>query len=222
MDALDWQLLVDALTERAATAAGARQCASLRFAEDIAEARQLLTELAEMLALAELGTSPQLGGIEDIALAVEATSKGEVLSGEVLLSIGQSLEGLDRLRRQLQELAEEAPRLAGIALGIEPLPDRAPRPVEPVPAPVADPVVEPLVEPAPEPALEPAPVPVAELQPADETAAMAPADLPETVATDGTAATSDDGGDEPTSTAGNGDTPEGAAPDEPSADGRDS
>jgi DNA mismatch repair protein MutS2 len=125
MDVLDWQLLVDALTERAATAAGARQCASLRFAEDIGEARQLLSELAEMLALGELGTSPQLGGIEDIALAVEATGKGEILSGEVLLSIGHSLEGLDRLRSQLQELAEEAPRLAGIALGIEPLPDLA-------------------------------------------------------------------------------------------------
>jgi len=125
LEALDWSLLVEALAECASTAAGARACSSNLFAEDVAEARELLAELSEVLILAELGTAPQLGGIEDVSPLLEASTKGEILAGESLLAIGHSLESLARLQRQLQEHVDDTPRLAEISRGIEPLPDLA-------------------------------------------------------------------------------------------------
>ena len=125
LEALDWPYVVAALAERASTHAGARACRRNLFADDAALARNLLAELSETLDLAERGTSPQLGGIEDISVAIAASVKGEILLGDSLLAIGHSLEALGRLRRQLQEHAEDTPRLAEISRGIEPLPDLA-------------------------------------------------------------------------------------------------
>ena len=78
--------------------------------------------------------------------------------------------------------------------GIEPLPDRAPRRIEPVIAPLLESGIE--------------------FQPADEAKTAAPADA---AATGGTTNASADGGDEPTSIAGSVDTPG-----EPSVDASDS
>jgi DNA mismatch repair protein MutS2 len=125
LEALDWSLLVEALAERASTVAGARACSSDLFAADVGEARELLAELGEVLVLAELGTGPQLGGIEDVSSMLAASVKGEILSGESLLAIGHSLEALARLQRQLQEHVDDTPRLAEISRGIEALPDLA-------------------------------------------------------------------------------------------------
>ena len=125
LDALDWTFLVEALAERASTHAGARACCLNLFAADVEQARGLLAELSEVLLLSELGTAPQLGGIEDVSPAIEACVKGEILAGDSLLSVGHSLEALARLQRQLQEHVDDTPRLAEISRGIEPLPDLA-------------------------------------------------------------------------------------------------
>ncbi len=125
LEALDWPQLIEALRERAATSAGQRACGEDLFAADLQSARARLRELGEVLALAERGASLQLGGIEDVQVHVQASVKGDILDGEVLLAIGHTLESLARLQRQLQEHAAECPSLAEISRGIQPLPDLA-------------------------------------------------------------------------------------------------
>lgn len=125
LQSLDWQLLIDALAERASTEAGRRLCVELPFLPDARTAQAALGEVAEMLALREAGSAPKLGGIEDVAPLLRAVRKGEILLGLDLLAIGHSLESLASLRGQLDDVAPQVPALHAHAIAIKPLPDLA-------------------------------------------------------------------------------------------------
>ena len=122
---LDWELVLEALTERAATSEGQRRCASLSLLDTVAEARLGLERVGEMMSLRADGRAPTFGGIEDIGGQLRAAGKGEILPGAELVRVANTLDGLARLHAQLMEVAERVERLHSMAQGIKPLPDLA-------------------------------------------------------------------------------------------------
>lgn len=122
---LDWEIVLQALTERAATQVAKRRCEALPLLDTVAEARLALEELAEMMALRADGHAPSFGGIEDVEPLLRATSKGEILVSGDLLRVSSTLDGLSRLHGHLLDLAERTPRLQAVAVRIKPLPDLA-------------------------------------------------------------------------------------------------
>ncbi len=122
---LDWELVLEALSERAATSTGQRRCAALPFLDSVADARLALERVGEMMALREDGRAPSFGGIEDVAVYLRAAGKGEILPGSELVRVANTLDGLARLHGQLLDVAEVAERLHAIAMAIKPLPDLA-------------------------------------------------------------------------------------------------
>ncbi len=125
VDSLDWQRILDALTERASTRMGQERCAALPFFDDVVAARHALAEAGEWMALIEAGRAPSLGGIEDVRPLLDGAAKGEILSGPELVSFAHTLEGLDRLHRRLGDCADVAPRLLHQSQRIHPQPDLA-------------------------------------------------------------------------------------------------
>jgi DNA mismatch repair protein MutS2 len=125
IESLDWPRILSALTERASTGLGAERCANLPFLDSAVAARAALAEVGEMMALHEAGLAPPLGSIEDVRDEVDATLKGEILVGPLLVQVAHTLEGLDRLWRHLVQHSALAPRLYVTAGRIRPLPDLA-------------------------------------------------------------------------------------------------
>ncbi len=125
VESLDWPRILEALAERASTRLGRERCLELSFFDDVIRARASLAEAAEMMALHEAGLAPPLGSIEDVREHVDASLKGEILAGPVLVQVAHTLEGLDRLWRHLVGQATLAPKLHVVAGRIRPLPDLA-------------------------------------------------------------------------------------------------
>jgi DNA mismatch repair protein MutS2 len=122
---LDWELVLEALAERASTFVGQRRCAALPFLDEPEDARLALARLSEMIELRADGRAPGFGGIEDIGPQLRAASKGEILPGSELVRVASSLDGLARLHGHLADEAERAERLYAVAASIKPLPDLA-------------------------------------------------------------------------------------------------
>ncbi len=122
---LDWDLVLEALAERAATVAGQDRAAALPFLDSVADARLALERVGEMMALRAAGRAPSFGGIEDVRPHLRAAGKGEILPGAELVRVANTLDGLARLHAQLLDEAERAQRLHALAVGIQPLPDLA-------------------------------------------------------------------------------------------------
>ena len=125
LQSLDWPRVIEALADRAATAMGAERCWNLGLHEDLADAREALAEVQEMLALLVESSAPSVGGVIVVREAVTAASKGTILEGPDLLSIAHTLEALDRLKRQLLDQADQTPLLYRRASDIQPHPDLA-------------------------------------------------------------------------------------------------
>ena len=122
---LDWELVLEALAERASTSSGQQLCATLSLLETVAEARLALERVGEMMSLRADGRAPSFGGIEDIAAQLRGAGKGEILPASELVRVANTLDGLARLHGQLTEVAERVERLYAVAQGIRPLPDLA-------------------------------------------------------------------------------------------------
>ena len=116
---LGWPELLDHLSACARTPAGARACAGVELSADPALIRARYAEVAEVLALEADGERVPVGGVGDVAVAVDHASRGTTLDGPELRRVGATLEGLRWLRKWLGERAEDAPRLWARAVGIE-------------------------------------------------------------------------------------------------------
>ncbi|HCP44518.1 MAG TPA: hypothetical protein DIU15_00550 [Deltaproteobacteria bacterium] len=125
LEALDWLRIVRALVDRTSTQQGALYCADLPLFDDLADARDALSDLSEMLLLQEGEEPVPLGGVEDIGPLLQAALKGELLEGPDLLSVAHTLESLSRLRDALIDRGDDTPRLSTLVRGIEPQVDLA-------------------------------------------------------------------------------------------------
>jgi DNA mismatch repair protein MutS2 len=125
LHSLDWPRVIEALVERAATGMGEELCRDLSLFMEIDQARDALSEVSEMLGLLEESAAPSVGGVVDMRAEVTAVSKGTILEGSSLLSIAHCLEALERLKTQLLEAAERAPRLYRRSASIQAHPDLA-------------------------------------------------------------------------------------------------
>ncbi len=127
LESLDWPFVVEALAERASTIVGRERCEEAPFHAGPGAAREALADLAEMLDLFEQQTVPPLGGIGDLRVLLTAAVKGEILDGPSLLTVSNTLEGLERLHLHLARDPEAAPRLWAVVRDIRPMPDLAHR-----------------------------------------------------------------------------------------------
>ena len=122
---LDWEIVLEALAERAATSIGHARCAALPFLDTVQEARLALERVDEMMELRADGRAPSFGGIEDVDPHLRAASKGEILPGAELVRVANTLDGLARLHGQLLDEADRAEQLHALATSIRPLPELA-------------------------------------------------------------------------------------------------
>lgn len=119
LTALGWPEVLDALAAKCATPAGQRAARALTLAADAREARAAYAAVTEVATLAGEGDAPPVGGVLDVAPAVDRAMRGAVLDDEDLRAVGMTLDALARLRSFLGERAERAPELARIAAAIE-------------------------------------------------------------------------------------------------------
>jgi DNA mismatch repair protein MutS2 len=127
LESLDWPLVIAALAERASTIVGRERCEALPFFNHPVAAKEALADLAEMLELHDEQSSPPLGGIGDLRVLLTAAVKGDILDGPSLLTVSNTLEGLERLHGHLARDPEIAPRLWAVVRDIRPMPDLAHR-----------------------------------------------------------------------------------------------
>ncbi|MEX2501539.1 MAG: endonuclease MutS2, partial [Trueperaceae bacterium] len=99
LDKLAYERVREALADRAATRLGMARARALAPLPDRATAQRRL-ERAE--AIAADGDLP-LGGIEDVRPLLHDAREGRMLEGREILSVAYTLEGADRLRRDVAE-----------------------------------------------------------------------------------------------------------------------
>lgn len=122
LEDLGWDKLVAHLVRRTHTARGAAAVAELTFFDEPAAAAARIAEIAEARRLIALDVPMPFGGVRDVVTAVARAGKGGVLDAEELVAVGGTARSMARLRKHLDQHAEEAPRLAEIAFDIADLP----------------------------------------------------------------------------------------------------
>jgi DNA mismatch repair protein MutS2 len=119
LEMLDWGTLEDALAAETVTAGGRRLATSRQWAaDDEIEAR--LDEVSEARSLLEAGRDPFHGGPHALDPHLAQASKGKILGGVELLTVGEALRGARLTRQALSRQRLRAPRLGSLA---EALPD---------------------------------------------------------------------------------------------------
>lgn len=119
---LEFDKVVAALAERAATDLGRERCLKLRLSVDSDVVRRRLAETTEARLLLDAGRPVPFGGLRDIRPALHRARIGSVLSPADLLAVGATLGGLHNLREALLESGEaQCPRLGEMAARITPL-----------------------------------------------------------------------------------------------------
>lgn len=117
--ALDWPAVLAALAGHARTQLGAARARSLPLVRTADAARRLYHAVAEVLAVeAEAGGRVPVGSVVDIGEPLERAARGTTLEAESLRLVGGCLEALDRLKRWLEDRAEDAPELDALAAPI--------------------------------------------------------------------------------------------------------
>ena len=112
LEDLGWPTFVDHWAKRCATRRGALAVrADVRF-DAIDDARARAREVAEARDLAARDAKLPLGGIADVADAIERVRKSAALDAPELVAVAQTGASLARLRKHLREHAEPAPKLA--------------------------------------------------------------------------------------------------------------
>ncbi|MCB9573659.1 MAG: endonuclease MutS2 [Kofleriaceae bacterium] len=111
---LGWPQLVEHWAARCASTRGAAAVRGHVFYDDAAEARTRIAEVAEARDLAARDAALPLGGIEDVAGAIERVRKAAALDAPELLAVAGTARAVTRLRAHLRQHAEIAPRLAGL------------------------------------------------------------------------------------------------------------
>jgi DNA mismatch repair protein MutS2 len=112
LEDLGWPTFVDHWAKRCATRRGeAAVRADHRF-DEVADARVRATEITEARNLAARDLRLPLGGIAEVADAIERVRKAAALEAPELVAVATTGRALARLRTHLREHAELAPRLA--------------------------------------------------------------------------------------------------------------
>ena len=112
LQTLDWDAVLQSLSQHTRTIQGAAAARRPDFVDTRAQAIQRYRAVAEIIALEEESdrTIP-IGGISDITEPLEGACGGRLLEAGELKSIASCLAALQRLRRWLDSLRDEAPTL---------------------------------------------------------------------------------------------------------------
>jgi DNA mismatch repair protein MutS2 len=109
---LGWPTLVDHWAKRCATARGAAFVRAGVLLDAIDDARARASEITEARGLRSRDAALPLGGIVDIAGAIERVRKAAALEAPELVAVASTGRALARLRTHLRDRADIAPRLA--------------------------------------------------------------------------------------------------------------
>ncbi|MBV8762874.1 MAG: Smr/MutS family protein [Deltaproteobacteria bacterium] len=108
---LGWPTLVDHWAKRCATKRGEAAVRAGVMFDEIAAARERLAEVTEARGLIARGEPMPLGGILDIAGAIERVRKAAALEAAELVAVAGTGRAMARLRTHLRSHGEAAPRL---------------------------------------------------------------------------------------------------------------
>ncbi|HWI60225.1 MAG TPA: endonuclease MutS2 [Symbiobacteriaceae bacterium] len=112
---LEFAKIREKLAERAATVLGKEICEDLAPSTEFLEVKHRQDETSEARRLYMAGGSIPLGGIHDLRAAVQRAIRGGILDPHDLLDLADTASAGRRLRKYLQENAEQAPILAAIS-----------------------------------------------------------------------------------------------------------
>ncbi|HEY3806404.1 MAG TPA: Smr/MutS family protein [Kofleriaceae bacterium] len=112
LDDLGWPAFVDHWAKRCATRRGELAVRADHRFDDVADARTRAAEITEARDLAARDLRLPLGGISEIAGAIDRVRKSAALDAPELVAVATTGRGLARLRAHLREHAELAPKLA--------------------------------------------------------------------------------------------------------------
>ena len=114
LEDLGWPTLVDHWAKRCATARGERVVRGDVLLSSIDAARARAAEITEARGLRSRDAALPLGGIVDVASAIERVRKAAALDAPELVAVAATGRALARLRAHLRERADVAPRLASL------------------------------------------------------------------------------------------------------------
>ncbi len=115
---LGWPRVVEAWTTRCASARGVALITDRVLCSTLDEARARAAEVSEARRLASLGSPLPLGGIDDIASAIERVRKAAALDAPELRAVAGTARAMARLRQHLAGHVDEVPRLAALGAGL--------------------------------------------------------------------------------------------------------
>jgi DNA mismatch repair protein MutS2 len=111
LDDLGWPTLVDHWAKRCATKRGEAAVRGFALFESVDAARERTREISEARGLMSRGEPLPLGGIAEVAQAIERVRKAAALEAAELVAVAQTGRSLARLRQHLKQHAEVAPKL---------------------------------------------------------------------------------------------------------------
>lgn len=118
LSALDWNAVLEALSERARTPMGRAAALRPEVASRASTAQRWLDQVDEVLLLESQGGWVPVGGVQDVREALRRAGKGGVLDGDELRSVGRTLESLDQLGSYLLGTDHDVPVLSALAPGL--------------------------------------------------------------------------------------------------------
>ncbi|HEU0031365.1 MAG TPA: Smr/MutS family protein [Kofleriaceae bacterium] len=118
LDDLGWPTLVDHWANRCATTRGQARVRSSALLDSIDDARARAAEITEARGLAARDAALPLGGISDVAAAIDRVRKAAALEAPELVAVATTGRALARLRAHLRDHADVAPKLAARAASI--------------------------------------------------------------------------------------------------------
>ncbi|MCL6451080.1 MAG: endonuclease MutS2 [Acetobacteraceae bacterium] len=123
LEALEYGQVLERLADRAESALGRELARALAPTASLEEARARQAETTQAVRLLSGPTIPPGGGIHDLRGEVARARAGATLGPLDFLRLADTLRTARRLKQFLGERESDAPLLAGLAQGVQPLPD---------------------------------------------------------------------------------------------------
>ncbi|RME20607.1 MAG: endonuclease MutS2, partial [Deltaproteobacteria bacterium] len=117
--ALDWSVVLQALSTHARTTRGATAALQPRFCTTLQEVGDTYAAVLEVRDLEAVGERVPVGAVTDIAPLLERAARGLTLEGAELQAVAACLDALVHLRTWVEERDAEIPRLRLLAMPIE-------------------------------------------------------------------------------------------------------
>lgn len=116
--ALDWPVVLEALSRHARTTRGAVRARLPRLSQDLAEIEARYQVVVEIRDLEIVGERVPVGAVTDVEAELDKAGRGGALEAEELRAVGDSLQALRHLRTWVEEHPSELPRLRRLVLPI--------------------------------------------------------------------------------------------------------